>query len=174
MATFNNYRDPSEFPSPPPQLNHQIIPLRIWFEMAGKSFGILDPHWYRWWKKSCTTWDVKFPVNNGTKYPINWCRIFPPTASQRVCALWSMAEGFPTWGQMISGCHGYHKYCSLGRLPKLLNIRCSKTHEKCLQFFCVLNFSQLCESVLLRHVKTRALLCFVFGEIFQNRISYFS
>ena len=24
--------------------------------------------WYRWWKKSCTTWDVQNPVNNGIWY----------------------------------------------------------------------------------------------------------
>ncbi len=34
--------------------------------------------WSCWWLKSCTTWDVWNPINNGinmNKLPINWCRI---------------------------------------------------------------------------------------------------
>ena len=26
--------------------------------------------WYRWWKKSCTTWDLKKPVNNVNAYQL--------------------------------------------------------------------------------------------------------
>ncbi len=31
--------------------------------------------WYCWWLKSCTTWDVWNPINNGINYHINRCRI---------------------------------------------------------------------------------------------------
>ena len=31
---------------------------------------------YCWWKKSCTTWDVKNPVyKSWNRIPMNWCRI---------------------------------------------------------------------------------------------------
>ena len=52
-----------------PQSNmFHIFPLK-WFP-GGNS--------YCWWLKSCTTWDVWNPTNNGInmdKLPINWCRI---------------------------------------------------------------------------------------------------
>ena len=38
---------------------------------------------YCWWKKSCTTWDVKNPVNNGIFTISNWCRI--PSINSREC-----------------------------------------------------------------------------------------
>ena len=30
---------------------------------------------YCWWKKSCSTWHVWNPVNNGFFFHINWCRM---------------------------------------------------------------------------------------------------
>ena len=46
---------------------------------------------YCWWLKSCTTWDVWNPINNGINYLyINWCRISAINSmlvSGRVCCL---------------------------------------------------------------------------------------
>ena len=36
---------------------------------------------YCWWKKSCTTWDVKIPVNNGIKYLLTGAGFLPSTVS---------------------------------------------------------------------------------------------
>ena len=40
---------------------------------------ILSFWWYCWWKKSCTSWDVKFLVNNGINYLSTSAGFLPPT-----------------------------------------------------------------------------------------------
>ena len=40
--------------------------------------------WYCWWLKSCTTWDVWNPINNGDIYHINWCRISSINSSKSI------------------------------------------------------------------------------------------
>ena len=43
-------------------------------------YEIAIPSWYYcWWKKSCTTWDVWNPVNNGHFCHINWLARFLPS-----------------------------------------------------------------------------------------------
>ena len=39
----------------------------------------LPSRWYCWWKKSCTTWDVKDLVNNGINYLSTGAGFLPPT-----------------------------------------------------------------------------------------------
>ena len=40
---------------------------------------ILSFWWYCWWKKSCTSWDVKFLVNNAINYLSISAGFLPPT-----------------------------------------------------------------------------------------------
>ena len=42
---------------------------------------------YCWWKKSCTTWDVKFPVNNGDNYLWTGAGFLPSTVSWQFLTL---------------------------------------------------------------------------------------
>ena len=41
-----------------------------------------------WWKKSCTTWDVWTPVNNGINFSSTGAGFLPSTVSQLVMQLW--------------------------------------------------------------------------------------
>ena len=34
----------------------------------GEAWRVVKSYHYCWWKKSCTTWDVQIPVNNGINY----------------------------------------------------------------------------------------------------------
>ena len=52
-----------------------------------KGTGVNMSSRYCWWKKSCTTWDVKSHVNNGINYlSLNWLAISEPStvASQNI------------------------------------------------------------------------------------------
>ena len=40
---------------------------------------LTNAKYYCWWKKSCTTWDVQNPVNNGISYYLSTCTGFPPS-----------------------------------------------------------------------------------------------
>ena len=53
-----------------------------WNNVQKKKQSSMDTIFFHqdcWWLKSCTTWDVWNPINNGKKLPINWCRIFQPS-----------------------------------------------------------------------------------------------
>ena len=49
----------------------------IYFDMAESLSGLIWPL-YCWWKKSCTTWDVKNPVNHGI-FTISAGALFHPS-----------------------------------------------------------------------------------------------
>ena len=58
--------------------------------------------WYCWWKKSCTTWDVKFPINDGIKYqPQLVSRIFSINSTVWVQPQNSqnLSHGFLSWSE---------------------------------------------------------------------------
>ncbi len=42
--------------------------IRINVTNEGYKFNIQNPQCYCWWRKSCTTWDVWNPINNGKNY----------------------------------------------------------------------------------------------------------
>ena len=45
------------------------------------SQAAFETQWYCWWKKSCTTWDVQNPVNNGINYLSTGAGILPSTVA---------------------------------------------------------------------------------------------
>ncbi len=60
---------------------------------------------YCWWKKSCTTWDVKFPVNNGINYqPQLVSRISSIDHMSRKIRLQKDAE-IPSLGNCLGNVH---------------------------------------------------------------------
>ena len=62
-------------------LGFPIFFLESWSDLEEFLMNQIRPHRsYCWWKKACTTWDFRNPVNNGINYPINWLPGFLPSA----------------------------------------------------------------------------------------------
>ena len=58
-------------------LNNILFFLIVFHRIFNFHHNFMIFSWYGWWRKSCTTWDVHNPVNNGRHYLFNikWCRI---------------------------------------------------------------------------------------------------
>ena len=52
---------------------------KSWWNMQEYERSHPDIRWYCWWKKSCTTWDVQNPINNGINYLSTGAGFFPST-----------------------------------------------------------------------------------------------
>ncbi len=64
---------------------------------------------YCWWRKSCTTWDVWNPINNGINY-LSTGAGFPP--STVLCDAAPVSSFPPTWAGWL------HAWCRSYRLKK--------------------------------------------------------
>ncbi len=75
--------------------------------LAQETNGSLDPSTYCWWLKSCTTWDVWNPKNNGIKYQPQLVSLPDWTAINSMtppppCSFSQLAGGFnPIWKILV-------------------------------------------------------------------------
>ena len=118
--------------------NDALFTGRLFFVSQADVCGEIDTYdffpWCRW-KKSCTTWDVWIPVNNGRNYQ---AQLVPTTY------VWYGAYGphiFPLSPLLIFinfSC--FKASCSILRLPHDLLIPSSKGHTGILEFAPLRNF----------------------------------
>ena len=57
------------------------------------SFLVHIHGWFCWWLKSCTTWDVWNPINNGIYYLSTGARFQPSTVSMLPCRIFARIHG---------------------------------------------------------------------------------
>ena len=76
-----------------------------WLEMVGEM-----PWWYCWWKKSCTSWQVVYPIISSVLYIPRGAELLPSTGLGFLASSWSTSYIAEDWMPVLYISHIIHGY----------------------------------------------------------------